>query len=133
MVACLLVALVVSTAPSVHPAGFGRGGRAPSVYRLEGYLDEAPEGATIYFRPIIGFGKEQRTYLITSYQRQGDGNPFDLFRNLGLYKPDFILLGPKKALSELMSAKRGSKVSGTFYYRRSTHVLEVDQHVLKIE
>jgi hypothetical protein len=132
MCTVLFLAALVG-AGSVQQIGVGPGGRAPIVYRLEGYLEEAPEGMTIDFRTIVGFGAKERAYLITSYQRQGNGNPFDLFRNLGMFRPDFILMGPKKPLEALIGAKAGSRVSGTFYYRRGMRVLEVDPHSLKIE
>lgn len=128
----VLVAVAIVTAP-VQQVGFGIQSRAPAVYHLEGYLDEAPAGETVYFKTVIGFGTQLRTYLITKYSRQGDGDPFIMFHNLGMFVPDFILLGPKPATEALINAKAGSRVSATFVYRYGMHVLEVDAHSVKIE
>lgn len=131
MLAYLIAVAVVAT--PLQPIEFGIQSRAPAVYRLEGYLDQAPPGETVYFSTVIGFGTQLRTYLITKYSRQGDGDAFVMFRNLGMFRPDFILLGPKQATAALIGAKPGSRVSGTFVYRFGMHVLEVDAHSLKIE
>jgi len=128
----LLVAAFLTASP-LQPIQFAAPARGPVVYRLEGYLDHAPEGAVVYFKTIIGFGSQERVYLITKYARQGDGNAFLMFRNLGMFRPDFILIGPKAPIESLMNATAGSRVTGTFYYRQGMHVLELDPHQLRIE
>lgn len=132
MLPCLLALAFVAGAP-LRQVGFDIQSRAPAVYRLEGYLDEAPAGTTVYFRTVIGFGPQLRTYLITRYSRQGDGDPFIMFHNLGMFDPDFILLGPEDAIDAVIKARPGSRMSGTFVYRYGMHVLEVDAHSIKIE
>jgi len=128
-----LLALVCAAGAPLEQVDLGIQSRAPAVYRLVGYLDSSPPGETVYFRTVIGFGPRLRTYLITRYSRQGDGDPFILFRDLGMFRPDFILLGPKKTVAALIGAESGSRVTGTFVYRVGTHVLEVDAHSIKIE
>jgi hypothetical protein len=107
--------------------------RTTAVYQLDGYLDQAPEGQTVMYQAVIGVGSQNRNFLITNYTLQGDGNPFDLFRNLGMFNPDFILLGPKAELQSLITAKPGTRVSGRFLFRRGMHNLEVDPYSLKLQ
>ena len=129
-----LVFAALVTAGPLQPAGFGPpGSRGPAVYRLEGYLDKAPAGQTVYYSVVLGFGPQERTYLITKYARQGDGDPFLMFRNLGMFKPDFIFIGEAKPIEALLTAEPGSRVSGRFYYRAGMHVLEMDPQALEIE
>jgi hypothetical protein len=128
----LLLAAALGFSPAQR-VGFDLPGEAPAVFQLDGYLDVAPEGQTVYFKVVLGFGAVDRTYLITRYARMGDGDPFILWRNLGMFHPDFILLGPVNPLEQLLAAKPGSRVSGKFLYRRGMHVLEPDVRSLEIE
>jgi hypothetical protein len=132
MWAHLLVAVVLGVSP-LQPIGFGLQGQDPVIYDLEGYLDDAPAAKTVYFTVILGHGKRERTFQITKYQRRGDGDPFVMFDNLGMFRPDFVLLGPGKPIEGLMNAKPGSHVTGSFQFRRGMHVLEVDSRSLKVE
>jgi hypothetical protein len=125
MWAFLLVSGVLSFA-QIQP-------RTAAVYTLDGYLDQAPAGQTVMYHAVIGFGPKNRNYLVTDYTLQGEGNPFEIFRNLGMFQPDFILLGPKEDLQKLIDAKPGSRVSGRFLYMRGMHNLQVDPYSLKIQ
>lgn len=117
----------------MQPVQFGLSRSGPAVYRLDGYLDRAPEGTTVYYRTVIGYGARSRTFRITEYFRQGDGDPFVMFRNLGMFTPDFILLGRDAPLEALIKAREGARVRGTFLYRRGLHTLEVDTNSLTID
>jgi hypothetical protein len=127
-----LVLLAIIGGADVRQIGFGSSATEPAVYELEGYLDAAPPESNVYFTVVLGHGERERTFRITKYRRRGDADPFVLFDNLGLFQPDFILLGPSEPIDAVMSAPAGTRVSGTFVYRRGLHVLEVDPRSLKL-
>jgi hypothetical protein len=124
--------LALLGAAQVQPVGFDLPSSAPAVYELEGYLDKAPDGEKVEQTVILGYGSKTRPYLVTKSRIQGDGDPGALYQNLGMFKPDFILVGADKALQELVDAKPGARVSGTFYFYRGMHNLEVDPKSLKV-
>ncbi len=97
----------------------------PVIYMIDGFLDQAPTGTSVEERVTIGRGGQSRTFLITSYHRLGSGDPWVLTRDLGLYRPDFILQGQSRAIARLLSAPPGTRVSGTFQLLRGTHTLVV--------
>jgi len=125
--------VVLTVLGFAQPGGFDSPSLAPAVYRIDGYIDQAPEGETIQYRMTIGNGPKSRLYLITKSVIEGGGDPFTLYRNLGVQKPDYILVGPKDVVDSVMNAKAGAKMSGAFYYRRGQNNLEVDPRSLKIE
>lgn len=128
----LILAGVLGLA-QVQQAGFDLPSLEPAIYSLDGYLGKAPEGQTVQYKTVIGFGPSDRTYLITKYTLEGPGDPFALFRNLGMFKPDFILLGPEKELKRIIDAKEGSRVRARFVYRRGMHTLELDPRSLQVD
>ena len=105
----------------------------PVIYSIEGYLDHAPDGAAIEAQVKVGAGGHNRALLITAYRRLGSGDPWALTRDLGMYEPDFILQGPSEAITRILEAPAGSRVSGTFQFLRSFHSLLINPYDLKVE
>jgi hypothetical protein len=107
----------------------------PVIYRIEGYLDRAPEGTQVLERVHLGGPSgQQRAFLMTSYRRSGNhGDPWTLVRDLGAYHPDFILQGPPKTIAQILDAPAGAHIQGTFQYLAGTHSLLVNPYDLKID
>lgn len=128
-----LIVMALLGAADVRPVGFDLPSLAPAVYELEGYLDEAPKDAKVLQTVVLGYGPKDRTYLVTKSQIQGDGDPDALYRNLGMFKPDFILVGPDDLMEKIIGAKKGASLKGMFYYRRGMHNLEVDPKTVEVK
>jgi hypothetical protein len=105
----------------------------PALYRIEAYLDEAPEGVVVANRASVGAGEKSRALLITSYRRIDTGDPWILARDIGAFKPDFILQGPRAQVARILDAPPRSRVSGTFRHVRGLHTLIIDPHDLTLE
>lgn len=116
-----------------QPGGFDGPSLAMQVFQLDGYLDEAPAGKTIQAKLVLGNGSVNRLYLITKTTIETGGDPDALYRNQGMQKPDFVLVGPEGPLGSILSAKKGAHLSGAFYYRRGINDLEFDPKSIKIE
>jgi hypothetical protein len=79
------------------------------VYTIEGYLDRAPNGATIVTRLDIGTsGTPRRQLLVTSYRRSGG-----LFDDEGTPR-SYLLRGSAEDVVSLLGAPQGAAVKGTF-------------------
>ena len=79
------------------------------VCAIEGYLDRAPDGATIVARLDIGAaGSRQRQLLVTSYRSRGG-----LFERQLSAEP-YLLRGNPGDVLRLLGAPEGTKVEGTF-------------------
>lgn len=100
-------------------------GAPPPLYDIEGYLDRAPEGTLVLEEVEIGKDDRRRTLLVTFYSRPGRGRDRSgLFRDLGLFDPDFHLQGRPADVAEILNAPAGSFLNGTFKHsRRGVHTL----------
>jgi len=79
------------------------------LYTIEGYLDRAPNGATIVARLDIGTaGALRRQLLVTSYRRRGGSLESQLSAE------PYLVWGRSEDVSRLLGAPEGSAVKGTF-------------------
>ena len=90
-------------------AGASASSDLPTIYRVEGYLDRAPAGATIVARVGIGkVGMRKRELLVTAYRAETGG--------AGERTPPlrYYLQGLARDLARLRDAPVGSRVKGRF-------------------
>ena len=79
------------------------------LYTIEGYLDRAPNGATIIARLDVGtIGLPRRQLLITAYQ--GEARRLDD----ELSAAPYVVRGEAYDVDRLLRAPEGSAVKGTF-------------------
>ena len=113
-------ALVALSIVTVFVAGASASIDLPTIYRVEGYLDRAPAGATIEARVGIDkVGMRKRELLVTSYRAESGG--------AGERTPPrrYYLQGPARDLARLRDAPVGSRVKGRFavYWRTAPSVV----------
>ena len=103
------------------------------LYTIEGYLDQAPDGVTVQEHILLGAAGYNRHFMLTAYQRAGQGNPWVLVRTLHAFQPDFLLMGPSQAITRILDAAAGSHVRGSFLYLQSQHCLVINPFDLTVE
>jgi hypothetical protein len=127
--AVALAALLVTPGSAV--GGIGRFG-VPATYLIEGYLDELPRDVKAEEEVRIGTPRKERTFFITRYRRTDSGDPWRLKRDIGIYRPDFVLRGSDDAVNQILDAPQGSFVRGFFRHYTDAHTLLIDAHDLTV-
>ena len=128
----VLVALWSAAAQATGGAGNVPGDR-PVIYTIEGYLDHAPGGTIVQEHIQLGAAGHNRRFLLTGYQRAGDGNPWTLVRTLHAYRPDFLLVGRPGDIASILDAPAGSHIHGSFQYLQDQHLLVINPYDLEVE
>jgi len=105
-VAVALVAILATL--SVAPAlALSPRIRQPSLYRIEAYLDEAPENAEVRDRiRISAVGRGERELLLTEYRAQGETDISARLSRRALGRR-FIVRGFEKPVAELFALPAG--------------------------
>ncbi|MGH7820668.1 MAG: hypothetical protein ACREQ9_12935 [Candidatus Binatia bacterium] len=108
--AALAAAVLVVSSLATTALGFSDSYR---LYTIEGYLDRAPEGATVVDRVEIGaIGTPRRQLLVTAYRSPGE---ILLDRYLSReFRSPYVLRGNRDYLSRLLEAPEGAPIKGTF-------------------
>jgi hypothetical protein len=131
-----VVLVLVLVFPAAVCATGGSGnvpGDRPVIYTIEGYLDHAPGGTIVQEHILLGAAGHNRRFLLTGYQRAGDGNPWTLVRTLHAYQPDFLLVGRAGDIASILDAPAGSHVRGTFQYLQDQHLLVINPYDLEVD
>ena len=99
----------------------------PRPYIIEGYLDRAPNGATIVDRiEIFASDRPKRWLLVTSYRAPGE-IPLDRYLSWPLLHT-YALSGKREELSRLRDAPAGTEIRGTFIvYTQSYPLLVISE------
>lgn len=85
----------------------------PPVYRIEGYLDRAPQAAEVVDRvEIFGDGKRKRWLLVTTYRAPG-AISLDRYLSWPLAHT-YVVNGKRADVDRLFGAASGAPIKGTF-------------------
>ena len=108
----LLPILVVLATVTSTPA-FSFTLDSPRLYRIEGYLDRAPEGEAVIDRVAIAApGERSHELLVTRYRIAG-GVLLGHYLSRELISP-YRVIGNQANVSRLLGAPKGAAVKGTF-------------------
>ena len=108
-IAAVLLLLTTATAASALPSPLNQ----PPVYLIQGYLDRAPEGATVIDRvEIAATGGPTRLLLVTVYRSAGD-LLLDRYLSRELMSP-YLVRGKREEVARLLGAPEGAEIKGTF-------------------
>jgi hypothetical protein len=108
-IAAVLVLLTVATTASAFSSGLPE----PPIYRIQGYLDRAPEGTTVIDRvQIAATDKPARWLLVTVYRSPGDVL-LDRYLSREMISP-YVVRGKGEDVARLIGAPAGTQIEGTF-------------------
>jgi hypothetical protein len=100
-----LVALSLATSAYAFPDSY-------RLYSIEGYLDRAPDDATVIDQVEIGAtGEPRRQLFVTAYRSPGD---VLLDRYLSHELSPYRVWGPRREVARLLRASNGTAIKGTF-------------------
>jgi len=109
----LVVAVLVILAGVTSASAFSLSSDSPRIYLIQGYLDRAPDGATVIDRvEIAASGEPSRQLLVTRYRSPGDvllGG----YLSRELISP-YRVFGKGGNVSRLLGAPEGAEIEGTF-------------------
>ena len=99
---------------AVEAVAFNLWPRQPKIYRVVGYLDEAPKDGVIRDRITIQApGQPDRELLVIDYRTPGETPlDFELSRNLGRR---YRLMGPKTEVAKLLDIPKGVQFVAVFH------------------
>ena len=99
----------------------------PRPYIIEGYLDRAPNGATVVDRvEIFAADHPKHWLLVTSYRAPG-AIPLDRYLSWPLLHT-YALSGKREEVSRLLDAPAGTEIRGTFLvYTQSYPLLVISE------
>ncbi|MGH7804474.1 MAG: hypothetical protein ACREQJ_09000 [Candidatus Binatia bacterium] len=114
-----MVALALVSASSASAIG-------PRIvrYSVEGFIDRAPEGATVIGSLRIERGEASRTILLTANQSTADTLVCSSCDSPLEVAYAFALIGDEAVIDRLLRGSEGTKVSGTFTRTRT------DRHLI---
>jgi hypothetical protein len=126
--ALLLLATGTSAAQGAHP---GVGNLQPTLIRVTGFVNNAPEGVTTLGPLTFGVGRKVETLQLTGVQTLNGPlteGPAAL-RHYWLYEPNVLLIGNAGLLKEISSALPQTKLTLFAYVEGSNSmvVVEVDR------
>lgn len=110
-----MLVLIALAALAASPRTADARVRRPITLRIEGFLDQAPEGVRPQRTIEVRIGREKtRSLAVTGISNQGQGpHGTTILGEVARYRPAFRLLGDETLVTRIADAPKGARVTLT--------------------